>query len=140
MLDITKTYYKNARGLFITEKSDIDFLAACLKQATKSGADNLPQIKYTAGDVKRIIDMCKASSAFYFSSANLIFYIKDGDIYITKAGRKFTPDICALFDKSPDALFWDTSLDDIWTTTRARKSSTPQITVDDLRALVKSDE
>lgn len=135
MLDITKTYYKNTKGFFDTQKTDLQFLAQCLAQATKSGADNLPKIKYTQAQVARIIKMCESASAFYFSSANLIFYIKDKKIYITKAGRKFTSDICALFNISPDALYWDTSIDDIYTTTRAAKN-TPALSVDDVRAFL----
>jgi hypothetical protein len=87
--------------------------------------------------VAQIIKICESASAFYFSSANLIFYIKNGAIYITKQGKKFVSDIIALFDISASDIKYDSALDNVYTITRTQKESAPALSIEDLRALLK---
>ena len=123
---LNQTYYKSWQGIFFTEKTDFDLLKKSLQDAIATDAQTKkPVAKYDADAIKLILQKVKNADAFYFSSRNLVFYIKNGVVFYTKQGASSVQDIataCKITDIE-NKMQYDADFDAIYKRKTSAKSS-----------------
>lgn len=143
-LKLNQTYYKSLQGIFFTNSCDIDLLKKSIKQYTITNYNTKQtKSKYDANAIKLFDALIANCDALYFSSGNLIFYIKGGAIYITKQGIKYTNDIAhTICNDDASAIKYDAQFDKIYQITRASSANTNDAgaNIDALRKLANANK
>ena len=142
-LKLNQTYYKSLQGIFFTNNCDIDLLKKSIKQYTITNyTTKQTKNKYDATAIKLFDALIANCDALYFSSGNLIFYIKDAQVYITKQGIKYTNDIAQTLKIDASAINYDAQFDKIYQITRASSASTTDANtnIDALRKLANANK